>query len=366
MKTRLAFHSSSVVLVLLLVGGPLAAEIVVGNCRPGSKTYSTISQAVAAAAPGTTVLVCPGTYPEQVTITQPLTLRGVQSGNFNDKAVITTPVGGFTQSVVSPTNGAGITAQIFVLGTESGLVNISNISVDGGSKAVGVGGWFAGIYYQDSSGSINNIAAYGQMGNGYGFGMLLEGATPTAKNVTVKNSSVHDFDSEGIRTNGSASPPSLTVNIESNIVISSTTFGGSPVYGEIDIQGATGVVRNNQVVTHPAPPGISAGTGIAGASNLVVSNNFVEGTGIWLLGDSNTITGNRVAFGGGIIVSGQNNIVRYNSIFGDGISFNCIGTMNTVINNTINDSFTGIQDHPGNIISPNTFINVGTLVLPPC
>ena len=365
MKTRLAFHSSSVVLVLLLVGGTLAAEIVVGNCRPGSKTYSTISQAVAAAAPGTTVLVCPGTYPEQVTIIQPLSLRGVQSGN-TGKAVITAPAGGFTESVSAPTNGVEMTAQIFVLGTETGIVNISNISVDGGSDAAGIGGGFVGIYYQNSSGSINNVATYGQTGNRSGYGIFLEGTTPSPKTITVSNNSVHDFDSEGIRTNGNITPPSLTVNIESNVVDSSIGYGGNPVAGEIDVQGATGAIRNNEAITHPAPPGISAGVGVAGPSNMVVANNFVVGSGIFLLGDSNAITGNRVAFGGGITVMGQNNTVRYNSVFGDPISFNCTGTGNTVIDNTIRDSNVGIVNHPGNVISPNTFVNVGILIVPPC
>lgn len=359
MKTLL-----TAVLMLVLASESLATEIVVGNCRRGLQAYSTISQAVAAAAPSTTILVCPGNYPEQVMITQPLTLRGVQDGN-TAKPVITAPIGGFSQSVVAPTNGVGMTFQILVVGTESGEVNIANIAVDGSGQGRGLGGWFTGIYFQNSSGSIRHVATYGQSGNGAGFGIFLEGTTPTPKTITVSSNSVHDFDSEGIRTNGTPAP-SLTVNISSNMVVSSTIFGANPVYGEIDIQGATGSIRNNQVITHPAPPGISAGTGITGPSNMVVSNNTVVGTGIWLLGDSNTITGNKVAFGGGITVSGQNNTVRNNTIFGDGISFNCTGTMNTVIKNVINDSVIGISNHPGNIISPNTFVNVGTLVSPLC
>ncbi len=341
------------------------AEVVVGTCRPNLQAYTTITQAVSTVGPGSTILVCPGTYPEQITITQPLTLRGIQSENAANP-VVTVPSGGLTQSIVAPTNGVGMVFQVLVLGTESGLVNISNIAVDGGNSGNGVGGWFAGIYYQNSSGAVRNVATYGQSGNGYGFGIFLEGTTPTAKTVTVSNSSVHDFDSEGIRTNGSH-VPNLTVNIESNLVISSTTFGGNPVYGEIDVQGAVGSILNNQVITHPAPPGISAGVGIAGPSNMVVSNNMVVGTGIWLLGDSNTIKANRVSFGGGITISGHHNTVQYNSTFGAGISFNCTGTLNTVTNNVINDSYWGIlDDHGNNIISPNSFSNVTKLISPPC
>jgi len=66
--------------------------VAVGNCRPPLVSYSTISEAVAAVTPNSTVLVCPGTYPEQVTITQALKLKGLK-----DEAgypVITVPSGG--------------------------------------------------------------------------------------------------------------------------------------------------------------------------------------------------------------------------------------------------------------------------------
>jgi pectin methylesterase-like acyl-CoA thioesterase len=68
------------------VGVILAAQsssaqtiVAVGNCRPHLVSYSTISEAVASVTPNSTVLVCPGTYPEQVTITQPLILKGLTS-----------------------------------------------------------------------------------------------------------------------------------------------------------------------------------------------------------------------------------------------------------------------------------------------
>src|SRR5947209_3684596 len=67
-----------------------AATVVVGSCRPKLQTYSTISQAVSSVPSGSTILICPGTYPEQVKITQPLTLRGVISGD-SDRAIITVP-----------------------------------------------------------------------------------------------------------------------------------------------------------------------------------------------------------------------------------------------------------------------------------
>jgi len=352
-------------LTLLVVSPAMAKTVQVGTCVPNVQSYSTISLAVSSVAAGSTILVCPGTYPEQIVIDQPLTLRGVKSGNAANPT-ITVPPGGLTQSVVAPTNGVVMSFQILVQGTEANQVAISNIAVDGTSSSnAAISGWISGIYYQNSSGTVTNVATYGQRGNGYGFGIFLEGTTAPSKSVSVKHCSVHDFDSEGIRSNGSV-VPSLTVDIRSNVVESSTVFGAAPVYGEIDVQGAAGSIVGNRVITYPAEPGISSGTGIVLTSNTVVSGNTVINSGIIELGDSNIITGNNVLWGGGITVTGKNNSVQRNSLFGYGIGFNCTGTSNTVTNNTINDSDYGITDHPGNTIAPNWFLNVARMVSPPC
>ncbi len=362
--------------VMFLASSALAQTVAVGNCRPNLKRYSTISQAVSSVAAGSTILICPGTYPEQVTVTQPLTLQGVQDGNAADP-IVTVPSAGLTKSVIAPTNGVTMFFQILVQGTESGMVNISNLAVNGSSSAnSGLNGWIEGIYYQNSSGVINSVTTHGQRGNGYGFGIFLEGTTSTAKTVTAENSSIHDFDSEGIRTNGSGVPPSLTVNIKSNSLISSTSFSGNPVYGGIDVQGAAGSVLNNRVITHPAKVGISAGTGIALPSNSKATGNTIENfsVGIWSLGSSNTIESNQVLLAGSaVVISASNNVVENNLLFtttngGAGISFNCTGTGNTVINNLVNDSYWGISDINGttNTITPNSFSNVKNAISGPC
>jgi len=358
-------------LLVIVVPATLASTVLVGTCQHGLQTYPTISQAVSSVPAGSTILVCPGNYPEQVTITQPLTLRGVQSAN-KANPTIAVPSGGLTKSVIAPTNGITMYFQIMVQGTESGLVNISNIGVNGSSSANKLlNGWISGIYYQNSSGTVSSVAAYRQKGNGFGFGIFLEGTTSPAKAVTVKNSSVHDFDSEGIRTNGSGN--SLTVNIASNSVISSNSFSGNPVYGGIDVQGVLGSVSNNRVITHPAATGISAGTGIAFPSSSTVTGNTVENftVGIWALGSSNTVKSNQVSLAlAGIIISGTGNDVETNSLLnlsgGYGIGFNCTGTANTVINNMVNDAATGIVPHGANTIAPNTYSSVTQVISPPC
>lgn len=74
------FYFALLALVLVLAAQPLAAAtFYVGSCKAGS--FGTISAAVAAVPAGSIVNVCPGTYPEQVVISQALTLKGMLSGN---------------------------------------------------------------------------------------------------------------------------------------------------------------------------------------------------------------------------------------------------------------------------------------------
>jgi hypothetical protein len=356
-----------------LVNYATASTVVVGTCLPNLKAYSTISQAVSAVSPGSTVLVCPGNYPEQVTISQPLTLRGVQSEN-SANPVVVVPQAGLTQSVSSPINGIPIFFQICVNGTESSLVKISNIGVNGENNGVPQGAGLAGIYYVNSSGVINKVAVYRQVASRAGYGILLDSSTSSSKSITVANSSVHDYDAEGIRTNSGPLPSPLTVNIHSNSVISSESLSGTAVSGGIDID-AVGKISGNSVLTGSQPLGTSSGVGIAVASNMTVTFNTVAGytIGIWEIGDSNIIKDNRISLAeGGITLSGHNNIVQYNSIVdilhgGDAIGFNCTGTSNVVTHNNINDSYWGIiSDHGNNVITPNSFSNVTRIVSPPC
>jgi hypothetical protein len=127
-------------------------------------------------------------------------------------------------------------------------------------------------------------------------------------------------------------------------------------------------------VNHLAGELVSTGVGIAFGSNSTVTGNTVVdfSAGIWSLGASNTIKSNQVSLAGSaIILSASSNVVENNFLFnlngGAGISFNCTGTGNTVINNFVNDAFWGIVDpHGTNTVSPNSFFNVKNLISGPC
>src|ERR1700689_345924 len=73
---------------LIVVPGAVASTVQVGGCKDGFTNYSTISAAVAAVPAGSTILICPGTYAEQVNISQSLTLQGVQTSNAANPTII--------------------------------------------------------------------------------------------------------------------------------------------------------------------------------------------------------------------------------------------------------------------------------------
>src|SRR6516165_6574893 len=52
---------------------------IVGTCKSGTQ-FSTIQSALDASPAPDTVEVCPGQYPEQITITKPVTLEGISEG----------------------------------------------------------------------------------------------------------------------------------------------------------------------------------------------------------------------------------------------------------------------------------------------
>src|ERR1700686_4583786 len=181
---------------LLLAASPmLAANYAVGTCKPSLPSYTTISAAVIGVPPGSTVEVGPGTYPEQVTIAQPLTLKGITSGNAG-QAVITVPGSGL--SFVTTGLGYSIAAMVNVT---AGPVNISDITVDGGGNTLPGGSWFAGFLYNDgSSGTVNQITARNICCTYGGFGVWAENANATYESLTIQNSSFHDFDDSAIIT----------------------------------------------------------------------------------------------------------------------------------------------------------------------
>src|SRR5271170_1021971 len=114
-RSRVWFFSA---VVMLAVSAPLQAlTYEVGGCKTGKSyvNFTTISAAVIGVPAGSTIEVCPGVYSEQVTITQPLTLKGIAFNNANRSVItINNPTGGpLTPNVISIEAGP-VYAQVLV------------------------------------------------------------------------------------------------------------------------------------------------------------------------------------------------------------------------------------------------------------
>ena len=324
---------------LLLGTSPmLAANYAVGTCKPSLPSFTTISAAVSSVPPGSTVLVCPGTYAEQVTIAQPLTLKGISSGNAG-QAVITVPGSGL--AVVTTGEGFSVAAMVDVT---AGPVNISDITVDGTGNTVPVGTYFAGFLYNDvSSGTVNEITARNLCCTGGGTGVWAENSTGTNESVTITNSRFNDIDDSSVITLGSTllatakgntmqagfaavqwfSSGSLTANVING------GFEGVSVAGPVTVSGNT--LATNQSY------GIVANGGVTATSNKISNASY----GIYDFGGGDTY---------------KANTITKTSV---GIEFNCQSP--TVTSNTINDATTGLDNVPASFSGANSFNNVVTL-----
>jgi hypothetical protein len=336
---------------LLLAAHPmLAATYAVGTCKPSLPSYTTISAAVGAVPPFSTVEVCPGTYSEQVMIAQPLTLKGISSGNAG-QAVVTVPGSGLI--VVTDGFGISIAPQVHVT---AGPVNISDITVDGTGNTVGGSAWLVGIFYDsNSSGTVNEVTVRNLSDSGITGGVWAENTNATSESVTIENSNFHDIDNSAVIT---LSNPASTL---SAAVKGNTMQGG---YYQVQWQSGAGSLTANVINGGYEAIVVSAPLSGPAIGPLTVSGNTTanQSYGIVAYGGV-TATSNKIsnASVAGIYEGGGGNTYKGNAITKTsvGIEFNC--NTPTVTSNTINDATTGLNDVPASFSGANGFDNVVTL-----
>lgn len=340
-------------------------------------SYPTISQAVSSVPAGSLIYICPGTYAEQVVITKKLTLEGVAANGSmgaaamgSNNPVIVSPAGGVlvnSNDLFNYPSGQPTAAQILVQTPSNDLatpivVNISNITVNGSNNGLNSCATdLVGIYYQNASGTLNHVATryqelppadfgcqdglaiYAQ--SGYG-----TGGTAT---VTIENSSVHDYDKNGITADGSGTIATITGNYVVGI-------GATPLIGQNGIQmsfGAGGKIQNNTVTddvyVNPSdcyPDNCYTATGIllydsggTSGSHVTVSGNTVSNTQEAIVtyadssgtADYNDVTSNKVTTNAAIVVTGATYLL-------DGIDL--CSDHNTATSNTVfNSSGSGVH-----------------------
>src|ERR1700694_565189 len=127
---RFTFSCLALVMLLGFGGQAFGSTVAVTPtppCQPSLPHFATIQSAVNSVPAGSTIKVCPGNYPEQVSIiNKNLTLTGIAFGT-SDAAVVVVPAGGLVTNGVTDIFGFPTAAQIFVQNT---AVTISHLTVD--------------------------------------------------------------------------------------------------------------------------------------------------------------------------------------------------------------------------------------------
>jgi hypothetical protein len=415
-KAQLAIFATA----LMAVPASLhAATLYVGTC--GGPNKPTIQAAVNASSPGDTVLVCPGTYPEQVTITKNLTLQGVAVGTA-DQVVITPPASGVVaNSFDLYPGGLPVAAQVLVQNARNVVLN--NITVDGTGNAInGCAPDLRGIYYQNASGTIENVTTRNQVlvngnqgliGCQSGQGIFVQtgyGTSNTPQTISILNNSVRNFQKDGITVDGAP----LTFLVQKNYVVGQGPTTGAGENGIQISDGATGQVLYNTTVdelqsfytdasgilvyssanvevgyntvgstnfgiatvSDPTYPSAQDPTGSADHTNI--HDNQILGTQVYdaidACSNSNTINNNTVFSSSESAIhldgecgpTGKNNVVTNNTI-----NEACAGILQGGTPNTIGTAANPLSGLLGGLLggllpglpAPNTFYNVTNTVL---
>jgi len=289
----MAFAFVLLAVVLVVPTASAATTVEVGSCQTGLVQFTTIQAAVNQSPDNTTIDVCPGTYPEQVSITHPVTLKGVADPNSTaDAAIIVPPPGGLVQNATSLSSGTPIAAQILVQNlTANHPVSLINLTVDGANNNIsGCAPELIGIFYQNASGTVNTSAVRNEMlapalnGCQSGLGIFVQSGNSLTSNVTVENSSIHTYQKNGIT--GDEVGTTLTVN---NSFVQGLGVVNPPAAAQNGIQigfGAIGSVHGNTVIDQVyGDPVTAASAGILlydaqTNSGITVSSNNVGNTQI--------------------------------------------------------------------------------------
>jgi hypothetical protein len=364
--------------------------VVYANPNPASKPcvakysarYTTIQDAVDAAPSGGTVVVCPGTYPEQVTIGTSLTLKGVAAGA-SGAAIIALPPGGLVQNAPG---GSYPIAQVLVRAPN---VTLDSLVVDAAGlpspPAIGCAlQSLSGINFNaGSSGTVNRVAlrnhalALNQSPQYFCGSAEIEVTSTTAGPVTIQNSSFRAFGGWGIWAMGS-------VVVHNNVLDSG--LGATPLAnngtgafaGAGMFLGAASTVASNTIAN--VNSGIACFSCTAGSTisaNHISADDF--GINMYFTSSGVALLNNVINAGvqnpsnstlrAGIVLAGQGNTVKGNKITGMPTGILELGAPTptvpeTIQNNSITDADIGIVGVAGNLVSGNTYLNVITLTTP--
>jgi parallel beta-helix repeat protein len=350
------------VLLSGLLGQSLAiTTVVVGpsTCKSTLKHYSTIQSAVSGVPWGTIVMVCPGSYPEQVIVNQPLTLEGITDGTGN-AAVITVPGGGLVQNGTSTSFGP-VTVQLLVQNTVG--VTIKDLVVDGNggncpagsNRNVGIG-----VFDVGSANDGTTAATIASVVVRNDTTCLGDGILADTSYITITGSAIHDVNQTAIDA------------YSAKYSITNNSIQRAHAYGIVLLNNADGsVVSGNNV--SDGTSGILSSSSNSSATitkNTSLNNYYV---GVWTyFANHQTVTNNVVSNSWWplVVEGGSNNTVQNNKLSNalfDGILDEISSGGNNITKNTVNEAQFGVFGDStvgGDTLVPNTFFNAVTTVDP--
>ncbi len=327
--------------------------------------FNTIQAAVDAAMSGDTIEVCTGTYDEQVEIAKPLSLVGIKRDLHRD---------GKNAAVVRPSN---VVANADFLGTpnasaiivrDTSGVTIRNITIDGIKNGVVCGPdspFLQGIFFKNASGELDSVVIKNLLspeGCAFGDGLDVLGTEGGALHITVKNSSIHDYDATGILSFGAG----VTLSAIKNVV---TGLGGSAFEGQTGIalqEGANRSIEENIVTNHfnPDYPNrlfFSFNIAFSSIHDTRVVGNVIGHGNFGIYGGANRVSFlDNTVFDTdeqGILVLGGDNVIKNNRITNSNVALLVSGANNTIQDNTINEAKFGLLLTKGNNVMANQFSN---------
>ncbi|HZU24543.1 MAG TPA: right-handed parallel beta-helix repeat-containing protein [Bryobacteraceae bacterium] len=303
-------NARSLMILALLSAGPLcsltcATTRIVGkpNTNCAGAQYTTIQAAINAASSGDTIEVCPALYPEQLLITKPITVVGIQVENVN--RVLVRP------NSMSQLGGLSSEAVITVVNPR-GNVTIQNLAVDATNNDVSnCSVPAAGIHYYNASGLVEHNAIFNALVSdpqecgllfGSGFGVQVDSSQPGPFYVRIAHNSIHDYTRLGVLADG----PGINVEVDGNTISGIGPAIGVLQFGVFVANGTIGNIHNNTITE-----------GLCGS--LSESDCFglrSEGVTLRSPGDGTIVTNNVISQAqSGIFINGGNDIsVTHNSV----------------------------------------------------
>lgn len=342
--------------VLVVCVYPAAASTYyVGPCKSGS--FSTIAGAVTVAPPGSTIMICPGTYIEQqIIISKDLTLKGMDSSaaDGGDGAQI------YAYSPPQTTSSVVFTYLLYelrgaiapIIWVTAGTVNIQNITIynetDSGGPFCPGPTTVGFLYASGASGTLNHVGYIG-LGNDCQIGILAENGTGTPTAFTVENS----FLSAGIVAGSSDTlgNANLTVKIAGNQVLLVKPYQELDIY----VYGVSGTVETNFISGTNNDENQSTAILVDGEpypTDVVVSGNTIQ--------TSNNYLQPKNPYDTGIAVNVNGVTVKGNKISGPAYGItNCHA--GNISGNTISFTLYGITASAGSI-GANMFYNTASKI----